>query len=142
LFPKTLSFFTLFCLLTLHGCAGTDIKPIETVESFESRIDKNGQTQFAFGLRWKNSHIPASNPISRENSSNRRNNNNVTDRIPRNNNSRLAAQVDKQTKLELEDKAAASLAQKLKQEQLCEKGHTLEQVIWEEGRIRLMGYCL
>ncbi len=116
-------------LLVLTACASAP-EPIQTIERFSSRVDDAGLTQFAYGISWQNSKLDPSFTNEAK-----------TPARP-NNDRRFAHQADKETKLELEDKAALGLSDKLKNQGLCAKGHAIQQVIWENGRIRLMGNCL
>lgn len=128
-------------LFFLNGCANNEPEPIKTSEHFTSRVDESGQVQFAFGILWQNSQVdPAYN--RRENSAPKRQDREKAREHKTPSNNRFNQQPNNQTKLDLEDLAAVSLAKKLKNEALCSNGYSVEQVIWENQRIRLMGFCL
>jgi hypothetical protein len=128
-------------LVFLNGCANNTPEVIETSEHFTSRIDESGQIQFAFGILWQNNQLDSAFVGSENTVPRRQDKNNSPEHTMRHEN-RFSQQANNQTKLELEDLAALSLAKKLKDKSLCIKGYTVEQVIWENQRIRLMGFCL
>lgn len=128
-------------LSVLTACASAP-EPIQTVERFSSRVDDGGETQFAYGIAWKNSQLDPSFTSGVNTPARRQDKRKMALSATRGNDGRFAQRADKETKLELEDKAALGLSNKLKKQGLCAKGHVIEQVIWENGRIRLMGNCL
>lgn len=128
-------------LLVLTACASAP-EPIQTIERFSSRVDDAGLTQFAYGISWQNSQLDPSFTNEAKTPDRRSDQRQNSELARRNNDRRFAHQADKETKLELEDKAALGLSDKLKNQGLCAKGHAIQQVIWENGRIRLMGNCL
>lgn len=112
---------------------------METKEFFTSRINDNGQTQFAFGLEWMANPEGMQTekmPLDKQGNAPQ-----DPQRFARQKNL-YSAQIDKQAKLALEDQAARQLASQINKRQICENGHKVEQVIWEMRRIRLMGHCL
>ena len=143
---SSLIFVTL--LIFLNACASNSPEPIKTTEHFTSRVDESGELQFAFGLLWQNSQVDPAFNNSNSNSNNdakpapnRRNKDHSLEPSTRRT-SRFGQQPNNETKLDLEDLAALSLAKRLKKEALCVNGYKVEQVIWENQRIRLMGVCL
>ncbi|MFQ3237022.1 MAG: hypothetical protein ACI9C4_002597 [Paraglaciecola sp.] len=126
---------TLFILL-LTACVGNKPKPIETMERFTSQVNGDGEVEFAFGLKWLNDtpQQPFHNNQSRNGAR--------QDRLYGGDTERFNQQPSKQTKLDLEDKAAKNLQQTMDKNQLCPRGYEVEHVIWEFQRIRLMGKCL
>ena len=135
-------------LIFLSACANNTPEPIKTTEHFTSRVDASGEIQFAFGLLWQNSQVDPAFNNSNSNSNNnakpapRRHDKDKTPEPVIRRPSRFGQQPNNETKLDLEDLAALSLAKRLKKEALCINGYTVEQVIWEHQRIRLMGVCL
>ena len=110
-----------------------------TDDRFESRVMQAGKTEFVYGISWRNTSeasLLSNNEQSYEPP--RRSERNEFD-PPR---QKFAIQADNQTKLELEDKAAEGLHKRLQQENLCEKGHQITDVIWRDDNIRLLGHCL
>ena len=136
-----ISLITSVGLFVLGACVSAP-EPIQTVERFSSRMNDMGQTQFAYGISWKNSQLDPSFTNAVKTPVKRAERREKLEGVPRGKDRRFAHQADKHTKLELEDKAALGLSNKLKTEGLCAQGHVIEQVIWENGRIRLMGNCL
>jgi hypothetical protein len=128
-------------LITLNGCANNTPEAIDTTEHFTSRIGESGQIQFAFGILWRNDQVDPAFFRNEDTEPRQKDRNSSSERTVRRNN-RFGQQPNNQTKLELEDLAAVSLARKLERESLCNNGYTVEQVIWENQRIRLMGFCL
>jgi opacity protein-like surface antigen len=135
------SLTTSVSLFVLAACASAP-EPIQTVERFNSREDDAGLTQFAYGISWQNSQLDPSFTSEAKTPARRPDQRQTNELARRDNDRRFAHQADKETKLELEDKAALGLSNKLKNQGLCAKGHAIQQVIWENGRIRLMGNCL
>ena len=128
-------------LIFLSACAYNTPDPIETTEHFTSRVGESGEIQFAFGLLWENSQVdPAFN--RQENPEPRQQGKKNSPERNQRRNSRFGTQPNNETKLDLENLAAISLAKRLKNEALCVNGYTVEEVIWENQRIRLMGVCL
>ena len=128
-------------LIFLSACVSNTPDPIETTEHFTSRVGDSGQVQFAFGLLWQNSQVdPSFN--KHETPERRRQGNDNTPEQTKRRNARFGQQPDNETKLDLEELAAVSLAKRLKNEALCANGYAVEEVIWENQRIRLMGVCL
>lgn len=125
--------------LCLVGCASKDALPLQTEEFFTSRVNDVGKTQFAFGLAWQMEQgmrqAPDENYVRHTA---------AADSPPFRGGDRDARppRLDKQSKLQLEDQAAEKLQAQIANRALCENGHKVEQVIWEVGRIRLMGHCL
>ena len=128
-------------LVVLAACTSTP-EPIQTVERFNSRVDDKGLTQFAYGISWKNSQLDSSFTRGTNKATKRSGKRDGAEAALRVNDKRFAQLAGKETKLELEDKAALGLSNKLKNKGLCANGHVIKQVIWENGRIRLMGNCL
>jgi hypothetical protein len=140
-FVKTMNAVVLLFIISLFlaACASNEPLPLQTEEFFTSRINDAGKTQFAFGLAWKmDEDMPeeqGQNHVRRPPTGDSPKFNGA-DRGPGNN------QLDKQSKLQLEDQAAEKLQAQIDKRQLCDNGHEVEQVIWEVGRVRLMGHCL
>jgi hypothetical protein len=110
-----------------------------TDEKFDSRVTEKGVTEFVYGISWKNTsqesllrdgRTELQRPKKREDS-----------RFSQIKPDRLAMQANNQTKLDLEDQAAAALKKRLSKEQLCTKGYEISDVIWKADSIRLLGYC-
>ncbi|MFT4995250.1 MAG: hypothetical protein ACI965_002299 [Paraglaciecola sp.] len=136
---------TSVAVFLLAACANAP-EAINTVERFSSRVDDAGDTLFAYGIAWKNSQLEPSFTHRPPPSVRRQGRDNTAESADRrndhSNDRRFAQRPDKKTKLELEDKAALGLRNKLENQRLCAMGHVIDQVIWENGRIRLMGSCL
>ncbi|MEP0355768.1 MAG: hypothetical protein ABJH06_12090 [Paraglaciecola sp.] len=108
-----------------------------TEEKFESRINDKGQTEFVYGISWKNTSQASLLRKGRQEIERPKN-----DRFsPASNNQRLDIQANNQTKLDLEDTAANALKLKLEKEQVCLKGYEISNVVWKADNIRLLGYC-
>jgi hypothetical protein len=127
-------------VFVVAGCSSAP-EPIQTIERFSSRVDEGGLTQFAYVISWQDSQLHPSF-TSQAKTPSRRPEQGQKPQARRDNDRRFAHRADNETKLELEDKAALGLSNRLKNEGLCDKGHAIQQVIWENGRIRLMGNCL
>ena len=125
--------------LGLAGCSSSEVSPLNTQEYFTSRVNELGKTQFAFGLSWQ----MGDDFIRDRNAPRERQQDNIERRLHRPGDKALQDNhLDKQSKLQLEDQAAAKLQTQIDKRKLCENGHRVEQVVWEVGRIRLMGHCL
>lgn len=121
--------------------------PIMTDERFESRVNPEGQTEFAYGLSWRHTSRESllgdrpeptrQNSDSKQGKGQRGDRKGSHDERP----ALFNIQADNQTKLELEDKAAASLNKRLIKENLCVKGYDISKVVWKADNIRLLGYC-
>jgi hypothetical protein len=118
-----------------------------TDERFESRVNPEGKTEFAYGLSWRHTSresLLGDRPEpTRQNSDAKQGKGQRGDR-KRGHDQRpveFTIQADNQTKLELEDKAAASLNKRLVKENLCVKGYDISKVVWKADNIRLLGYC-
>lgn len=135
--PITLS----LTILLLTGCAMSEPETIMTDERFESRVVQEGKTEFVYGISWRNTSEASllSNNERYEPPPPPRRSERYEFEPPR---QKFAVQADNQTKLELEDKAAAGLHKRLQQEALCENGHQITDVIWRDDNIRLLGHCL
>jgi hypothetical protein len=134
------------CLLSfvLTACVAGPPEPIMTDEKFESRTLDNGTIEFIFGISWRNTSqdsLRSNNQRDYERPSER-----GLDREEIEGRRQQAKQfgvlADNQTKLELEDKAAESLQQRLNKENICADGHQIKQVLWRDADIRLLGNCL
>jgi|TARA_R110000744_G_scaffold98591_4_gene190494 hypothetical protein len=127
----------------LFGCASNEPKPIETTDHFTSQLGPSGETQFAFGLSWFN--LPEENPSSpsgrREGGRDGRRDSGTQRQSSRPIGSNFNPQPDNETKLALEDKAVRNLKNTLEKRDLCPNGYTIDDIIWESRRIRLMGAC-
>jgi hypothetical protein len=125
--------------LSLIACSSSETPPLQTQEFFTSRVNDGGKTQFAFGLTWEMQQG------MREEQSGQEARQRVRDDSPQFSGRDRGVgryQLDKQIKLQLEEQAAEKLQAQIDRRELCENGHKVEQVIWEVGRIRLMGHCL
>ena len=129
----------LIFFLCLFGCASNAPPPLDTQEFFTSRVSEGGETQFAFGLTWQGD--PSFMQEQRESISKPQR---ALDNRQLNtaNRDRRSNKLDNQRKLALEDEAADKLQAQIHRRDLCKNGHKVEQVVWEVGRIRLMGHCL
>lgn len=122
----------------LSACAGSAPPPIMTDEKFDSRVTSQGVTEFVYGISWQNTSKESllrdgRTEIERPRKKDQR----VTHESP----NRIAMQANNQTKLELEDQAAAALKERLAKEQLCAKGYEINNVFWKADSIRLRGHC-
>jgi hypothetical protein len=116
-------------------------EPIMTDEKFENRILGDGTTEFVYGISWRNTSQESlldNNDRQEERSPPRRGERNEFE--PKH--ERFAIQADNKTKLELEDKAAEGLNKRLRKEKLCADGHLIDDVMWRDDNIRLLGHCL
>ena len=112
-----------------------------TDEKFESRQLKDGTTEFVYGISWRNTSqesLSDNNERQEEPTPPRRGERNEF--APQR--ERFAIQADNKTKLALEDKAAEGLNQRLRKEKLCANGHHIDDVMWRNDNIRLLGHCL
>jgi hypothetical protein len=109
-----------------------------TDEKFDTRINDKGQTEFAYGISWRNTSQESLLRDGRLELKRRKNNDPFFEKPS----SRFSIQANNQTKLDLEDRAAEGLQKRLNKEQLCKKGHDIKQVIWKADNIRLTGHCL
>ncbi|MGS2720857.1 hypothetical protein [Paraglaciecola aestuariivivens] len=125
-------------VMSLSACAGNQAPEILTDEKFSTRITEQGQTEFVYGLSWKNTSQASLLRDGRQ----------EIERPKRDREyfpvkqDRMALQANNQTKLDLEDQAANALKQKLTQQKLCAKGYEITDVLWKEQNIRLLGHCL
>ncbi|MCF2949814.1 hypothetical protein L0668_16975 [Paraglaciecola aquimarina] len=141
--------FTFLILILVSSCTISPPPPIMTDEKFESRINSQGQTEFIYGLSWRNTSRESllgdrpepTKQFSGKQQGNGREKGGKRDRLPEQHNL-FNLQADNQTKLELEDKAAASLKKRLIKEQLCPNGYEINKVVWKTDNLRLLGYCL
>ena len=133
---------------SLAGCASNEPKPIQTTDHFSTQIGDNGETQFAFGLSWFN--LPEEDTDrgerggrrgSRDGSRGGSRDAGLGGQSNRPIGSNLNPQPNNETKLALEDKAVLHLKQTLDKRDLCPNGYTIDDIIWEPRRIRLMGMC-
>ncbi|MFT2090538.1 hypothetical protein [Paraglaciecola sp. 2405UD69-4] len=106
-----------------------------TDEKFESRVNEKGKTEFVYGISWENTSQESLLRKGRMEIDRPSNDRFASD------NQRLSIQANNQTKLDLEDRAAAALKVKLEKEQLCKKGYDISNVVWKADNIRLLGYC-
>lgn len=140
---KNFSSLCLLCVL-LNACAASQPEPIMTDEKFESRILENGTTEFIFGISWRHTSDDSLRSNNQRDYDNPRppgmDREEFAEREQRA--KRFGVLADNQTKLELEDKAAASLQSRLGKENLCLNGHQINQVLWRDADIRLLGICL
>ncbi|QHJ09901.1 hypothetical protein FX988_00109 [Paraglaciecola mesophila] len=133
---------------SLAGCASNEPKPIQTTDHFSTQIGDNGETQFAFGLSWFN--LPEEDTDrgerggrrgSRDGSRGGSRDAGLGGQSNRPLGSNLNPQPNNETKLALEDKAVLHLKQTIDKRDLCPNGYTIDDIIWETRRIRLMGAC-
>jgi hypothetical protein len=109
-----------------------------TNEKFDTRINDQGQTEFAYGISWKNTSQASLIRNGRSEIKRRE----EDPRFLEDKQDRFEIQANKQTKLDLEDQAVTSLQQRLIKEQLCSNGYKVDDVTWRADNIRLLGYCL
>ncbi|MEH6713826.1 hypothetical protein [Paraglaciecola polaris] len=121
----------------LSGCASNEPKPIETTDKFSTQIGPEGETQFAFALSWFN--LPEEESTNRGGRDGRHDG--LSNRPARPIGSNFNPQPDNETKLALEDKAVHNLKNTLEKRDLCPNGYSIDDIIWESRRIRLMGAC-
>ncbi len=108
-----------------------------TDEKFDSRISPTGVTEFVYGISWKNTSQESLGELPEyERQTKRGQKYQEPERKQK-----FLLQADKQTKLELEDKAAAGLKKRLAKEKLCPKGYDISNVAWKADNIRLLGFC-
>lgn len=120
----------------LSACA-SNTPAIMTDEKFDSRITDKGQTEFVYGISWKDTSQASLLRDGRQEIQRSKDN----DRFLLEKPDRFAIQANNQTKLDLEDQAAEALKARLSKEKLCAKGYEISDVIWKADSIRLLGYC-
>jgi hypothetical protein len=120
------------------ACAMGDAVPIMTDEKFDSRVNLSGNTEFVYAITWQNTSEESLLRNGRLNTNEAKKDAFFGDMRS----DRLALQANNQTKLDLEDQAALALKQKLNQEKLCVQGYEIDNVIWKNTSIKLLGYCL
>lgn len=121
----------------LTGCAGSNAPQIMTDEKFNSRITEQGTTEFVYGITWQNTSQASLLRDGRKEIKRSEEDQRGFSERP----DRLAMQANNQTKLDLEDQAAAALKLRLAKEQLCKKGYEISDVLWKQESIRLLGFC-
>ena len=109
-----------------------------TDEKFDSRVIASGKTEFVYGISWQNTSQESllrdgRTEIERPKSKTK---------FQQKSTNQFNIQANNQTKLDLEDRAAAGLKNRLSKEQLCKKGYEISDVLWKASSIRLLGYCL
>jgi hypothetical protein len=133
---------------SLFGCASNEPRPIKTTDHFSTQIGENGKTQFAFGLSWFN--LPEEDTDRGERGGGRGSREGIKDgsrdaglggQSNRPIGSNLNPQPNNEIKLALEDKAVLHLKQTIDERDLCSEGYTIDDIVWESRRIRLMGAC-
>jgi hypothetical protein len=132
-----------------NACSISPPPPILTNEKFETRINPQGQTEFVYGLSWRHTSresLLGDRPEPSKETNDRKQTKSQGQRgdrklSPYERPAQFNIQADNQTKLELEDKAAAGLNKKLIKENLCVKGYDISSVVWKADNIRLVGYC-
>ncbi|MGJ8680291.1 hypothetical protein [Paraglaciecola sp.] len=129
------------------ACANSPPPPIMTNERFESRINPQGETEFVYGLSWRKtsreSLIAGRDEELFSTNSKKQSKGKGKKNSPQRNNqpSMFNIQANNKTKLELEDKAAASLNKRITKEKLCANGYEINKVIWKSDNLRLLGAC-
>ena len=113
--------------MTLAGCASNSRDSIETRGEFASR-EESGKTQFVYTYYWFN---PVENQIDRRDRQTR-----MFAYL-----SGYSAPLTSEQKIRLEDEAAVNLENAISERQLCNKGYDIEQVIWRERSLSLIGEC-
>lgn len=108
-----------------------------TDEKFDSRVTEKGVTEFVYGISWQNTSKESLFRDGRTEIERPREDPRFMQKAP----DRIAMQANNQTKLDLEDQAAAALKKKLSKEQLCVNGYEISNVMWKADNIRLLGYC-
>jgi hypothetical protein len=108
-----------------------------TDEKFDSRVTDKGITEFVYGISWQNTSQESLLRDGRTEIERPREKQRFLQEKP----NRLAIQANNQTKLDLEDQAAAALKIRLSKEKLCAKGYEISDVLWKADSIRLLGYC-
>lgn len=124
--------------LIISACAGSNTPEIMTDEKFSSRITKQGTTEFVYGITWQNTSQASLLRDGRMEIKGPKDDKHIYAERP----DRLAMQANNQTKLDLEDQAAAALKLRLAKEELCAQGYEISDVLWKESSIRLLGFCL
>lgn len=121
----------------LLGCTSVEKKPIETHQNLLSRVNQNGTTEYIFTLNW---FLPQIQPSRRSNGYQGSSRLEAYDRRS----SLLigSANISNEMKLEMEDLAVAKLKNTLKQKELCPKGHSIDEILWQEKSIKLRGQCI
>lgn len=123
--------------LVFTACADSNAPEIMTDEKFSSRITDQGTTEFVYGITWRNTSQASLLRDGRQEINRPTSNKDLfAERSDR-----MAIQANNQTKLDLEDQAAAALKLRLVKEQLCAKGYEITDVFWKEESIRLLGFC-
>jgi hypothetical protein len=108
-----------------------------TDEKFDSRVTKNGVTEFVYGISWRNT---SQESLLRDGRTEIKRPGEDQDPLkPRPD--RLAIRANNQTKLDLEDQAAEALQKRLTKEKLCADGYEITDVLWKADSIRLLGSC-
>jgi hypothetical protein len=130
-------FFRVLAVSLLLSACVTSTVPIMTDEKFDSRITDKGQTEFVYGISWRNTSQESLLRDGRKELKRPKTNKRFLQDRP----NRLDIQANNQIKLELEDQAAQALQLKLKKEQLCANGYEINNVLWKADSIRLLGYC-
>lgn len=123
--------------IILAACSSAPPPPIMTNEKFDSRQMNSGNIEFVYGISWRHT--------SKESLAGQQPEAKPAKKGGRTKDKKRAFQfspkANNQTKLELEDKAAEALKQKLQKEQLCLTGYKINKVIWKADNIRLFGEC-
>ena len=109
-----------------------------TDEKFDSRVIASGKTEFVYGISWQNTSKESLLRDGRVELERPKSKNQFQQRA----NSQFDIQANNQTKLDLEDRAAAALKHRLSREQLCKNGYEISDVLWKDSSIRLLGFCL
>lgn len=109
-----------------------------TDEKFDSRVTTKGITEFVYGISWQNTSKQSLLRDGRTEIERPPEDPRLIQKVP----DRIAMQANNQTKLDLEDRAAAALKKRLSKERLCIKGYEISNVMWKADSIRLLGYCL
>lgn len=124
--------------LIISACAGSNAPEIMTDEKFSSRVTVQGSTEFVYGITWQNTSQASLLRDGRMEIKDPKDDKHLYTERP----DRLAMQANNQTKLDLEDQAAAALKLRLAKEKLCAQGYEINDVLWKESSIRLLGFCL
>jgi hypothetical protein len=121
--------YALFLVVTLLSACVTKPEPPPPTEHYTSRINDNGQLEFAYGLSWQLEAVP---------------------RQPGRRNAPRSVQRDvslnsqpatSEWKLRMEELAVKQLDEKLFIEGICPNGHTIDDITWARDRVRLLGTC-
>lgn len=131
------AFSKVFCISLLVSACASNTPPIMTDEKFDSRVTDKGITEFVYGISWQNTSQESLLRDGRTEIERPREKQGFLQEKP----NRLAIQANNQTKLDLEDQAAAALKIRLSKEKLCAKGYEISDVLWKADSIRLLGYC-